>query len=77
MYLMQEAQYSGGSYIGVNEEVDHYGGVVALMMNGLKETVPMGIRLLPEKKKTINGLWLAQEFAICISCFSVAGFKVR
>ena len=53
MYLMQEAQYSEGSYIGVNEEGDHHRGVVAFMIYGLKETVPILIRLSPET--TING----------------------
>ena len=36
---MQVVQYSEGSYIGVNEEGDHYRGVVAFMINGLNETV--------------------------------------
>ena len=45
---MQEAQYSGGSYIAVNEEGDHYRVVKAFMINVLKETVPIAIRLLPE-----------------------------
>ena len=72
---MQEAQGSGESYIGVNEEVGHYRGVVAFIINGLEETVPMVIRLSPET--AINGQWLAQEFAICISRLSEAEFKVR
>ena len=39
--LMYEAQYSGGSYIGVSEEGEHYTEVVAFMINGLNETVPI------------------------------------
>ena len=59
--LMEEAQYSGGSHIGVNEEADHYRGAVTFMINGLKETV----QLSPETR--INEKWLAQEFAIYVS----------
>ena len=72
---MQEAQFSGGSYICVNEEGDHYRMVAAFMISGLKEAVPIVIRLPPET--TIKGQWLAQHFAICISRFTEAGFKVR
>ena len=41
IYLMQEAQYSGESHIGVNDKGDHYRGVEASMINGVKETVPI------------------------------------
>ena len=48
--LMYEALFSGGWYIGVNEESKYYCGVVASMINGLKGTVPITIRFSPEKK---------------------------
>ena len=75
MYLVREAQYSGGSYISVNEEVDHYRRGAAFMTNGLKEIVPMVIRLSLEI--IINGQWLSQKNVICICRLSEAGFKVR
>ena len=74
IYPMQEAQYSGGSYISVNEGGDHYWVVVAFMRSGQKETVPILIRFSTET--TIKGQWLAQEFAICISQLIEDGIKV-
>ena len=45
----------------MNERGDHYRGLVAFTKYGLKETVPMLLRLSPET--TLNGQWLAVSLA--------------
>ena len=75
MYLIQEAHFSGGSYICVNEEIDLSRGIVAFMISGLKETVPIVIRISLET--AIRGQWLALEIAICIFRFTETGFNVQ
>ena len=52
-----------------------YKGVVALMIQGLKKSISLVVKALPEAK--ITGEWLAQHISECISCLSKVGFNVR
>lgn len=43
LYLIQEAQYAGGSSIAVNDGDNHYREGLAFMINVLKDTVPTNL----------------------------------
>ena len=75
IYLQQGTQFHSGEWIGVNENGELFKGVVAFMINGLRDTVPIIARACPEV--SIKGEWLASEFMKCITDLSNAGFKVR
>lgn len=75
VYLKKCAQYSGGDFIGSDENGKLYKGVVVFMVQGLKNSVPIVIKACPET--VITGSWLAEEMSDCISSLSSAGFNVR
>ena len=75
MYLSKEAQYSGGEFIGADSNGDLYKGIVVFMICGLKKSVSFVVKACPETK--INGKWLSQEVADCISLLGKSGFSVR
>ena len=45
------------------------------MIHGLKSSVPIVVKAVPEV--TVNGQWLAEEISNCISNLADAGFRVR
>ena len=75
LYLQKSAQYSGGQYVGTDEKGNLYKGVVVFMIHGLKSSVPIVVKAVPEV--TVNGQWLAEEISNCISNLADAGFRVR
>ena len=75
MYLDKGTQHQAGKYVGADCKGRLFKGIVAFMIVGLKESVPIIIRASPEI--TISGEWLANEFSTCITHLIEAGFTVR
>ena len=75
MYLQKCAQFSGGEYVGADLEGNLYNGIVVFMIKGLKTSLSIVVKACPENK--LNGQWLAEEMAQCISQLSKEGFRVR
>lgn len=56
MYLQKGTQYHGGTYVGANNEGELFSGITVFMIVGLKKSVPIVVRAVPET--SINGeLW--------------------
>ena len=53
MYLQKSTQYHGGKYIGSNSDGELFSGIVVFMVVGLKKSVPIVVRAVPET--SING----------------------
>ena len=75
MYLQKRAEYSGGEYIGADEDDELYKGVVAFMVVGMKESTPYVIKASPEV--TIKGPWLSKQIDECITLLGDNGFTIR
>ena len=75
MFLQKAGQYQAGEYVGANEEVNLYKGIVAFMVVGLKQSIPFAVKAIPEV--TFNGQWLCHKIASNIENLGNAGFCVR
>ena len=75
LYLLKSTKYSGGQSVGTDEKRNLYKGVVVFMIHGLKSSVPIVVKAVPEV--TVNGQWLAEEISNCISNLAAAGFRIR
>lgn len=75
MYLQKSTSYSGGSYVGADEDGNLYKGIVAFMIVGLKESIPYIIQAVPEV--TFTGKWLAEKMTENMKSLIEAGFCVR
>ena len=75
IYLQKEANYQGGDFIGADTDGTLYKGVVCFMIVGLKESVPIVIKAIPEV--TIAGEWLKDEMLKSIEDLLALGFRVR
>ena len=75
MYLRKAAQYSGGTFVGADEEGNLYKGILNFMIVGLKQSVPLVIRSCPEI--SIHGDWVADEISKCLKDLLEIGFNVR
>ena len=54
MYLQKGTQFHSGQYVGANNEGEMYTGIVVFMIVGLKKSVPIVVRALPETSVTGN-----------------------
>ena len=61
MYLKKSAQYQSRHYVGVDEKGNLYKGIVAFMVNKLKQSIPFVVQLIPEVIS--NGHWLAEKIS--------------
>ena len=52
-----------------------YKGVVVLMLQGLKQSVPVVVKACPETE--ISGRWLAEKLSECVTDLCKSGFQVR
>ena len=75
IYLQQGIQFHSGEWIGADENGELFKGIVAFVINGLRDTVPIIVHACPEV--SIKGKWLASEFMKCITDLSNVGFKAR
>ena len=75
MYLQKAAQYQAREYVGGDEEGNLYKGIVAFMVVGLKQSIPLVVWAIPEI--TFNGEWLCDKIASNIENLENAGFCVR
>ena len=73
--FLQKGQYQAGEYVGANEEVNLYKGIVAFMVVGLKQSMPFAVKAIPEV--TFNGQWLFHKIASNIENLGNAGLCVR
>ena len=48
MYLQESTPYHSGEFYGANETGDLYKGVMVFMIVGLKKSVPVVVRAVPE-----------------------------
>ena len=53
MYIQESTQYHSGDFYGAHEEGNMYKGVVVFMLIGLKNSVPVVVRAVPEV--SVNG----------------------
>ena len=53
MYLQKSTQYQSGQYVGIDEKGNLCKGIVALMVVGLKQSIPFVVQDIPEV--TFNG----------------------
>ena len=53
MYLQQSTQYHGGKYYGADETENLFKGAVVYLIVGLRQSVPIVVRALPEI--SVNG----------------------
>ena len=74
MYLEKASQYHGGGYVGVDDEINLYKGMAALMIVGLKELIPYIVQAIPEVK--FSGEWLADKMSNSIDGLASAEFCV-
>ena len=75
MYLQKCIQYAGGQYIGADSNKNFYKSRVVFMIQGLKENVPIVVKVSPDV--TLTSQWLADEVSDCIISLGQVGFKVR
>ena len=75
MYLQKAAQYQAREYVGGDEEGNLYKGIVAFMVVGLKQSIPLVVWAIPEI--TFNGEWLCDKIASNIENLENTGFCVR
>ena len=74
-YLQKRAQFAGGEYVGADSEKNLFNGVIVFMINGQKTSLSIVVKACPETK--LNGQWLADEMAQCVSKLSKKGFRIR
>ena len=74
IYLKKDVQYQGGKLVGVDSEGNLFKGVMALMINSLKQSIPFVIKAIPEVK--IEGLWLSEQIDGCIHTLHKTGFNI-
>ena len=75
MYLQKCIQYTGGEYLGSDDEGNLYKGIAVFLIQGLKQSVPFVVKACLEI--AVNGEWLANEMSDCIEQLSSLGFNVR
>ena len=75
MYLQKCIQYTGGEYLGSDDEENLCKGIAVFMIQGLKQSVPVVVKACPET--AIKGEWLANEMSDCIKQLSSLGFNVQ
>jgi hypothetical protein len=75
MYLQKGTQYQGGKHIGANEHGEFFKGVVCFMVVGLKKSVPIVVKAVPET--SLNGDFIAEHLFDVIAKLSNIGFNVR
>ena len=73
MYLQKCIQYTGGEYLGSNDEGNLYKGIAAFMIQGLKKSVPVVVKACPEI--AVKNELLANEMSNCIEQLSSLGFN--
>ena len=54
IYLQKDAQYNGGRMIGTDADGNMFKGVVAFMINGIKNSIPFVVKAVPELQITGN-----------------------
>ena len=75
MFLQKLNQYTAGKMIGKDADGELYKGVMSFMIVGLKESVAMIVKAIPEC--TISGEWLMPEIESVLRNLIKIGFKVR
>ena len=75
MYLQKGVQYHGGRWYGSDEKGELYKGIIAIMIQGLKNSLPFVIKVIPEV--TLRGDWLSDELSKAVSMLCHEGFNVR
>ena len=75
IYLQKASEFSGGEYIGANEDNELYKGICVFMVVGMKSSIPYVIKASPEI--SINGPLLCGQMDDCITILAENGFQVR
>ena len=75
MYLQKGTQYQGGRFIGANEFGDFFKGIVCFMIIGLKQSVPIVVKAVPEVN--VSGDLIYEHLFDIVLKLSLIGFNVR
>ena len=75
MYLQKEESYQAGTTVGANENNVLYKGIVAFMVQGLRDNIPYVVQAIPEV--TFDGKWLSKKIDENLKTLTDAGFCVR
>ena len=75
MYLQRSCEYSGGMFVGRDENGEFYNGIMVFMVVSLKKSIPFVIKSCPKTK--IDGLWLFTQITESIETLSNSGFVAR
>ena len=60
IYLQKCVQYIGGDYLGSDDEGNLFKGIVVFMIQGLQQSLPVGVKACPEISVSE---WLASEMS--------------
>ena len=69
MYLQKSTLYQGGEYVGADVEGNLYEGIIAFMIDGLKQSIPYVVQAIPEV--TFSGQWLSEKTAETVDTLKV------
>ena len=75
MYLQKGTQYHGGKHICADEDGDLFKWVVCFMIVGLKKSVPIVVKAVPET--CVSGDLIVSNLIDVITKLSNIGFDVR
>ena len=73
-FIFEKIQYQDGQFVGADNEVNLFKGVMTFMTNSLKKYIPFVIKAIPEIK--IEGKWLSEHLDNCITSLNSVGFNV-
>ena len=74
MYIQKGTQFHGGKHTGA-EDGNFFKGVVCFMVVGLKRSVPIVVKAVPET--SVSGNFIAENLMDIISKLARIGFNVR
>ena len=75
MYLQKEVQFQQGKVIGCDNDGNLFKGIMTFMIVGLRKSIPLVVKAVPESK--IEGKWLSAQIEESIQSLHEIGFHVR
>ena len=75
MYIQKGTQFHGGKHTGADEDGNFFKGVAFFMVVGLKRSVTIVVKAVPET--SVSGNFIAENLMDIISKLARIGFNVR
>ena len=75
MYIQKGTRFHDGKHTGADEDCTFFKGVVCFMVVGLKRSVPIVVKAVPET--SVSGNFIAENLMYIISKLARIGFNVR